>query len=126
MPETLAHGDHPYDDPPVIAVADVRAVALRLPRTTEHLVRDRVKFRVGQIVYVGFSQDEQVMGVAYPREQREALVRAEPETYLPPTGGDLRFSWVLARTPALDVEEMEERVVDAWMMVVPKFLARTR
>ena len=110
----------------MITVADVRAVAAGLPRSSEHLVRDRVKFRVGQIVYVGFSQDETVMGFGFPREERDALVAARPETYLLPTGGDLRFAWVLARTAALEVDEMEERVVDAWKMVVPKFLARTR
>jgi hypothetical protein len=30
----------------VVTLADVRALALTLPRTTEHLIRDRVKFRV--------------------------------------------------------------------------------
>jgi hypothetical protein len=41
----------------VVTVEDVRALALSLPRTTEHLIRDRVKFRVGAIVYVAFSRD---------------------------------------------------------------------
>jgi len=36
----------------VITVHDVRALALSLPRTTEHLIRDRIKFRVGKIVYI--------------------------------------------------------------------------
>jgi hypothetical protein len=110
----------------VVTVTDVRAVAATLPRSSEHLVRDRVKFRVGAIVYVGFSADESVMGFAFPREQRDALVASEPATYLLPTGGDLRFNWVLARTEALAQDEMEERVVEAWKMVVPQFLARTR
>jgi hypothetical protein len=35
----------------VITTADVRAVALSLPRTEEHLIRDHIKFRVGKIVY---------------------------------------------------------------------------
>ena len=39
------------DNGGVVTVADVRALALTLPRTTEHLIRDRVKFRVKQIVY---------------------------------------------------------------------------
>jgi hypothetical protein len=33
----------------VVTVVDVRALALRLPRSTEHLVHDRVKFRVKQV-----------------------------------------------------------------------------
>src|SRR3712207_6998206 len=40
----------------------VRAVAAGLPRSSEVLVRDRVKFRVGRIVYLAFSRDEAVMG----------------------------------------------------------------
>ena len=38
----------------MVTVDDVRAVLARLPRSSEVLVRDRVKFRVGQIVYVAF------------------------------------------------------------------------
>ena len=46
----------------MVTVDDVRAVLARLPRSSEVLVRDRVKFRVGQIVYVAFSQDETEIG----------------------------------------------------------------
>jgi len=62
----------------MVTTDDVRAVARSLPRTTEHLIRDRVKFRVGQIVYVALSRDETIMGFAFPREERAALVSAEP------------------------------------------------
>jgi hypothetical protein len=46
------------------------AVLARLPRSSEVLVRDRVKFRVGQIVYVAFSQDETEIGFAFPSPSR--------------------------------------------------------
>ncbi len=108
----------------MVTVEDVRRVALGLPRTTEHLVRDRVKFRVGRLVYVAFSQDEELMGFAFPREERAALVESEPGTFLLPATGDLRFNWVESRTAALGIEEMTELVVDAWTMVVPKGVAR--
>ena len=68
----------------MVTVDDVRRVALSLPRTTEHLIRDRVKFRVGQLVYVAFSRDEEVMGFAFPKEERQALVDSEPEKFLMP------------------------------------------
>jgi hypothetical protein len=108
----------------VVTVEDVRALALTLPRTTEHLIHDRVKFRVGAIVYVAFSRDETLMGFGFPKEERDALVATEPSVYLLPGQSDLRFNWVVARLDALDRDTMEERVVDAWEMVVPKFLAR--
>ena len=110
----------------MVTVDDVRALARTLPRSTEHLVRDRVKFRVKQIVYVAFSRDEMQMGFAFPKEERDALIAAEPALYLLPPTSDLRFNWVEARVDQLDHVTMEERVCDAWAMCVPKFLVRQR
>ena len=107
-----------------VTVEDVRRLALTLPRTTEHLIRDRVKFRVKQIVYVSFSRDETLMGFAFPREQRAALGESEPDKFELPSAGDMRYQWVVARMAALDVDEMTELVTDAWTMVVPKSVAR--
>ena len=110
----------------MVTIDDVRALAHTLPRTTEHLVRDRVKLRVGRLVYVAFSRDETLMGFAFPKEERDALVAREPATYLLPKPSDLRYLWVVARLDALDHETMVERVTDAWSMVVPTFLVRER
>ncbi len=107
-----------------VTVEDVRRLALTLPRTTEHLIRDRVKFRVKQLVYVSFSRDETLMGFAFPREERAALVESRPETFQLPSAGDMRYQWVVARMAALDLDEMTELVTDAWTMVVPKSVAR--
>jgi hypothetical protein len=107
----------------VVTVDDVRSFVSQLPRSYEVLVRDRVKFRVGQIVYVAFSRDETLMGFAFSKEEREALVDSEPDKFVMPTGGDLRFNWVIVRLAAIDIEEMRELVFDAWRWVVPKTLA---
>ena len=108
----------------MVTVDDVRAVLEPLPRSYEVLVYDRVKFRVGSIVYVAFSRDETVMGFAYPKDERDALIASEPAKFLLPPTSDLRFNWVCGRMAALDVDEMTELVLEAWRMVVPKFLAR--
>ncbi|MEV5765255.1 MmcQ/YjbR family DNA-binding protein [Micromonospora sp. NPDC052213] len=110
----------------MVTVADVRALALTLPRTTEHLVRDRVKFRVGALVYVAFSRDETTMGFAYPKEERAGLVAGDPDLFFLPDAADLRFNWVCCRLDRLDRDHMAELVTDAWRMVVPTFLARQR
>jgi hypothetical protein len=107
-----------------VEVDDVRRLALSLPRTTEHLVRDKVTFRVKQLVYVSFSRDETLMGFAYPKEARAALVSSRPDVFLLPTTSDLRFNWVLAHRAALDPDEMVDLVTDAWTMVVPQYVAR--
>ena len=101
----------------------MRSFAVTLPRTTEALVRDRVKFRVGRIVYIAFSRDETVMGFGFPKEEREALVRSEPDKFLMPGKSDLRYQWVECRLAAIDVTEMRELVLDAWRMCVPKRVA---
>ena len=106
-----------------VTVDDVRALALQLPRTTEALVRDRVKFRIGRIVYLAFSRDETVMGFAFPRDERPLLVESEPDKFMLPSGGDLRYNWVLVRLDAIDREEMRELVIDAWRWCVPKRVA---
>jgi hypothetical protein len=104
----------------MITVDDVRAVTRDLPRSSEHLIRDRVKFRVGQIVYVAFSRDESTMGFGYPKHERDALVASAPHKFLLPRPSDLRFHWVEVRTAEIDPVEMRELVVEAWRMCVPK------
>ena len=89
------------------------------------MVGGRVKFRVGRIVYLSFSRDEKVMGFAFPKEQRDWLIGGSPDKFLQPSRADLRYHWVLARMDALDKREMEELVLDAWRMVVPKHLAES-
>jgi hypothetical protein len=108
----------------MVTAEDVRRIASALPRTTEHLVHDRVKFRIGSIVYVGLSRDEEVMGFAFPKEERDALVASDPDRFLMPTTSDLRYNWVLVRLATLSLDELEEYVVDAWRMCVPKKVAR--
>ena len=105
-------------------VDDVRALGSELERSYEVVVRGRLKFRVGQIVYVAFDLDERVMGFAFPREERAALVASEPEKFALPGQSDLRFHWVHARLAALAPDEARELVVDAWRMVVPQKVSR--
>jgi hypothetical protein len=106
------------------AVDEIREIAAGLPRSYEVVVRGRLKFRVGQIVWLSFSHDQEVIGFSFPKELREALVEAEPEKYHLPTGSDLRFNWVHARLAALGRRELRELVVDAWATVVPQYVAR--
>jgi hypothetical protein len=105
-------------------IEDVRPLGDELERSYAVYVRGRLKFRVGQIVYVAFSLDETVMGFAFPKEERPALVGSDPHTFHLPAPSDLRFNWVHADLTALDPTEARELVVDAWRMVVPQKLSR--
>jgi hypothetical protein len=114
----------PFSKAPTVSVDDVRAAVADLPRSYEVLVHDRVKFRVGRIVYLAFSRDEKVMGFAFPKDERVELVAAEPDKFAMPATSDLRYNWVHVRLESIDLAEMRELVVDAWRMVVPKRVAR--
>jgi hypothetical protein len=94
-----------------------------LPGTSEHLIRDHVKFRVGRLVYASVSPDEERLGFGFPRDERAALVAAEPGKFMMPLPSDERYQWVRARLGVLEPDELRELLVDAWTMVVPKKVA---
>ena len=106
-----------------VTIDDVRTLASTLERSYEAVVRDRVKFRVGRIVYLAFSRDDSLMGFAFPKEEREMLVASEPNKFMLPKQGDMRYNWNVVRLAEIDRVEMTEIVVDAWRMVVPKKLS---
>jgi hypothetical protein len=107
----------------VADLADVRRIALGLPRAYEALVREHVKFRVGRLVFASVSPDETLLGFGFPKEARESLVASDPETFLMPVRGDLRYNWVRLRLARIDVPELDDLLVDAWRMCVPKSVA---
>ena len=106
-----------------VTVDEVREFAATLPRAYEAFVRGRIKFRVGQIVFLSFSKDGAVMGFGFPKDWRAALVESEPEKFSLPSESDLRYSWVHARLDRLDAEEMRDLVENAWALCVPKGVA---
>ena len=107
----------------MISAADVRAVALALPRTEEHLIRDYVKFRVGQIVWLALSKEGDRMGCGFPKEMRQAAVEAEPHKFQLPAPSDMRFNWIHVRLDAIDADEMRDLVEEAWSRAVPLYVA---
>jgi hypothetical protein len=106
-----------------VTAEEVREVALALPGSYLAVVRDRVKIRVNRYVYLAFSRDETDIGLGFPKEERDAIIEAEPEKFYLPSKGDLRYNWIEVHLAALDPDEMRELVTDAWRMCVSK---RTR
>ena len=107
----------------MVTLDEVCAFARTLPRSSEALVRGRVKFRIGRIVYLSFSRDGSTMGFAFPKQFREALVDSEPEKFSLPSASDMRYHWAHVDLAAIDAEEMRELVEDAWAFCVPKKVA---
>ncbi len=102
----------------------IYAWGARLPRTDAVVVHGRRKLRVGSMVFLALSNDERVMGFGYPRLERDALVASAPRVFLLPQASDLKYNWVCARLDRLDTDEALELVLDAWDLVVPRFLSR--
>jgi len=107
----------------MVTAQDVRRIALELPRAYEALVRDRVKFRVGRIVFLAISSDEELLGFGFPKEERAALVASEPEKFLMPVRSDERYNWVRVRLATIDEAELRELIIDSWRLCVPKRVA---
>jgi hypothetical protein len=66
------------------------------------------------------------MGFAFPKEERAALIAAEPAKFHPPRASDERYNWVRVRLTSIDEAELRELVIEAWRMVVPKRVAAAR
>ena len=98
-----------------VAAASVTSIASRMPGLD----------RVGRIVYLAFSPDEQILGFAFPKDLREAMLAAEPDRFVRPRPSDLRYHWLEVRLDAIDHAELTELVLDAWRMVVPESVAAT-
>src|SRR6516162_673520 len=118
-----AHQCLPAGSAAMVTAEDVRRIALTLPRAYEALVHDRVKFRVGRIVFLAISPDEELLGFGFPKEERAALVASDPEKFLMPIRSDERYNWVRVRLAKIDEAELRELIIDSWRMCVPKRVA---
>lgn len=107
-----------------VTADEVRALARMLPRSYEVVVRGRIKFRVGQIVWLALSKDGENMGCGFPKEMRQAAVEAEPHKFQLPDPRDLRFNWIEIRLAAIDAGEMRDLVEEAWSRAVPLHVAQ--
>jgi hypothetical protein len=107
-----------------VTADEVRALAASLPRSYEAHVYGRVKFRIGQIVYLALSRDGSRMGCGFPKEFREAAVQSEPQKFALPGESDMRFNWIHVSLDAIDAAEMRDLVEEAWSRAVPRYVAR--
>jgi hypothetical protein len=106
-----------------VTIDDVRREALALPRAYEAVVRDRIKFRVGRIVFLAASRDETLLGFGFPKEEREGLVASEQDKFMLPRPADTRYNLAVVRLDSIDRVELSELVFEAWCLAVPKTFA---
>ncbi len=109
-----------------VSVDQVVEFATTLARTDFIGSGSRRRLRVDSNVYAVFSEDGERMGFAYPKEERDALVASDQAKFEQPRESDLKYNWVVANLGAIDIDEAQELVMDAWGLVVPKFLFKAR
>ena len=90
-----------------VTLAEGRAVTLSVPRTGEHLIRDWTKFRVGRIVYEAASPTRRSW-VSVSRDERPALIAAEPDLFFLHRPSDQRCQWIDAWMGNLAEPEVRE------------------
>jgi hypothetical protein len=97
---------------------DLRALALALPEAEEHDHFGRPSFRVRGKIFATLLVDERRTNLKLPREEHEALVASDPETFGTVTWGpQIRTS---VRLDRVDPAELAELVEEAWRTVAPK------
>ncbi|WP_329025124.1 MmcQ/YjbR family DNA-binding protein [Streptomyces sp. NBC_00690] len=104
---------------------DVRRVALSLPRTIEKLAWGMPTFRLdgGGKIFASLADDDQVMGVKCPKEERAELIEAEPAKFFLREGHDDNYAWIRVRLAVLEDEsELRAILLDSWRQVAPRKL----
>ena len=102
---------------------DVRELALSLPEAEES-DEDRVAFRVRGKLFAWAARERDGGGLAVrvEREEKQLILDANPDVYFSSPHYD-GWPGVQIRLEAIELEELRERLEDAWLIQAPKRLA---
>jgi hypothetical protein len=106
----------------VSTVNDLREVALALPETSEKSAWGMPTFRVRDKIFAALNASQGV-GIKIDREDRAELAAAEPAKFFW-TDHDERFDLMRLHLDAIDRDELEELVTEAWRRTAPKALVK--
>ncbi|MGW4032981.1 MmcQ/YjbR family DNA-binding protein [Streptomyces sp. NPDC004838] len=103
---------------------DARRLALSLPGALEKLAWGMPTFRVdGGRIFASLDDEDRVMGVKCPKEDREELIAAEPEKFFLRPGHDDNYAWLRVRLSALEDDgELYAILLDSWRQAAPRRL----
>jgi hypothetical protein len=97
----------------------IRRFALSLPGAEERETWETATFRVRNRIFMMFSVLERHAWVKSSRDEQQALIAQEPETFfVPPYVGPSGWVGIVIRT--VDPDEMRELLTEAWRLTAPK------
>jgi hypothetical protein len=105
----------------MITADELRQAALSLPEAEERETWGHPTFRVRGKMFAALADDGSQASVKATRQEQEALVAADPETFgVPAYVG--RHGWVSIRLATVDPVEVRELLEEAWRRTAPKGL----
>jgi hypothetical protein len=101
--------------------AEVRALALSLPETSESSHHGTPDVRVRNRIFATFPPSAEVVNLKSAPQNLELLVRRDPATFSDAWGG----RWLGVRLDRVPDEAARELVRDAWTLAAPRSLFRS-
>ena len=102
---------------------DIRRIALSLPEAVEE-PGERPAFRVRGKLFAWRSRDRDgaTLALRVDRDEKQMMLESRPDVYFhtPHYEG---YPGVLVHLDAIDLDELRERIEDAWLIQAPKRLA---
>jgi hypothetical protein len=105
----------------MITADELRQAALSLPEAEERETWGHPTFRVRDKMFAALADDGSQASVKATRQEQEALVAADPETFGVPSYVG-RHGWVSIRLATADPAEVRELVEEAWRQTAPRRL----
>jgi hypothetical protein len=108
----------------MITADELRRAALSLPEAEERETWGHPTFRVRDKLFAILADDGGQVSVKATRQEQEALVAEDPETFgVPAYVG--RHGWVSIQLATADPVEVRELLEEAWRQTAPKRLVAT-
>ena len=104
-------------------IDDIRRIALALPGAVELQDHGGNWFNVGKKTFVLYGFPSARWLFKLPKPRQELLFEARPDVFQPYRAGAMLWSYV--DVAALEPDEVESIVTDAWTEVAPKKIVRT-
>jgi hypothetical protein len=108
----------------VVTWAKVRRIALSLPEAVED-PGERPAFRVRGKLFAWKSRDRDggTLALRVDRDEKQLMLDSRPDLFFQ-TPHYEGYPGVLVHLDAIDIDELRERIEDAWVIQAPKTLAK--